>query len=307
MKGEIVMKKNLVPHSFFLKWPIFLAINAGLIMLDWYVLSSLFNSFSNENTEMILSGTLVLAVAIDGVPMVVAHILADRMRSKTISRICIIAAVMVFVTAVTGMGLMRIVNSDTIMQASDISAQESMDFFAAVEETTVTADNGMKQLNLFTQILFTLSPVFTSVLAFCLSCLRSQYKLRLDIQSLERHIEELNAEALTIKNSNLINNFEYENENEGQRMIGLNQALAEVDSINQNLKYTVRDIYADHWNVLIHVHNARRVPITASPVYYPQRLTAPSDVSFGFPVSLPDSGASNDPEPVYDPNYETDE
>lgn len=311
------MKKNLVPHNFFVKWPVFLAITAGLIGLDWFTFSSLFGAFSSDDSSMQICGALVLAVAIDVGPMIAAHFLADRCRAKIISRICIIAVAMVFVTAVTGMGLMRIVNSDTIIQASETSGQESKDLFAKAGETAVTAsadtvtaaaDNGIKQLNRYAQIIFTLSPIFTSVVAFCLSCLRSQYKLRLDIQGLERHIEDLNAEALTIKNSNLINSFEYENENEGQRMISLNQALAEVDSINQSLKQKIRDIYTDHCNVLIHAHQAQLVPITASPEYYPQRLSAPSEMQFSSAVSLPGSvGVPDEPGPRYDPEGETDE
>ena len=309
------MKKNLVPNSFFVKLPVFLTVTLGLIALDWYTISSLFGAFSSEDSSMILCGTLALAVAIDVGPMVLAHFLADRLRAKTIAVICTIACVFAYAAAMTGMGLTRIINADTIYHASDISWQEETDYFAEGDKTADDtsadngmSDNGMKSLNMCTQILFSLSPFFTSVVAFCLSCLRSQYKLRLDIQSLERHIEELNAEALTIKNSNLINNYEYENENGSQRMIDLTQSLAEVDSMNQILKQKIRDIYTDHWNVLIHVHQAQLVPITASPEYYPQKLTAPAGGSFGFKVSLPDSRAEADePAPDYVPGGEADE
>lgn len=309
------MKKNLVPHSFFVKLPVFLTVTLGLIALDWYTISSLFGAFASEDISMIMCGTMALAVAIDVGPMVLGHFLADRLRAKTIAVICTIACVLAFAAAMTGMGLTRIINADTIYHASDISWQEDTDPFAEGDKTTedTSADNGMKSLNMCTQIIFSLSPFFTSVVAFCLSCLRSQYKLRLDIQKLERHIEELNAEALTIKNSNLINNYEYENENESQRMIDLTQSLAELDSMNQILKQKIRDIYTDHcnglhWNALIHVHQAQLVPVTASPEYYPQKLTAPAGESFGFKVSLPDSRAeADDPAPDYVSGGEADE
>ena len=96
------MKKNLVPHSFFVKLPVFLTVTLGLIALDWYTISSLFGAFSSEDSSMILCGTLALAVAIDVGPMVLAHFLADRLRAKTIAVICTIACVFAFAAAMTG-------------------------------------------------------------------------------------------------------------------------------------------------------------------------------------------------------------
>lgn len=300
------MKKNLIPHNLFLSFPVFLAINVGLILLDWKVLNSLFVTFSNEDTDTIRSGTMVLAIAIDATVMLIAHILAERFRNAILSKICVVALILAFGTAVTAMGCMRIMNADTIFESADVSSSESTDYFAENEEsapagsgTVAEADSGMKRLNFFTQILFTLSPIFTSVVAFCLSCLRSQYKLKLDIQKTERHIEALNAEAMTIQNANIINDFEAEDD--GRRLIRLNECLAEINNDNQRLKREVREIYMSHWHVPEHIHYARSIAMTASPAYYPSRLTAPSENPSSapvFPADRPDMDKTDSDEDV---------
>lgn len=283
------MKKNLIPHSLFLNLPVFLAINVGLIWLDWNVLSSLFVTFSNEDVDTLSSGTLVLAIAIDATVMLIAHILAERFRSSALSKICIVALILAFGTAVTAMGCMRVMNADAIFDSADVGSSDSTDYFSEAKEpasagpdTETEADNGMKRLNLFTQILFTLSPIFTSVVAFCLSCLRSQYKLKLDIQKTERHIGELNSEALAIKNAVILNDFEAEDN--GHRLTRLNECLADADNYNQRLKRAVREIYMSHWHVPEHIHYARSIAVTAAPVYYPSKMTALPEASPSAPV-----------------------
>ncbi len=310
------MKKNLIPHSIFLSLPVYLAINIGLIVLDWFVLYSLFATFSNDNEETIYSGALVLAIAIDATVMLIGHICGERLRNSTLSRICVVFLILAFGTAATAMGCMRLMNSDAISDSAPVvSSDGSIDYFASSpaddtepEADKSGADDRVKRLNLFTQILFTLSPIFTSVVAFCLSCLRGQYKLRLDIQKKEREIEELNAEALAIKNAMLMN--ETEAQDDGKRLVSLNNCLSEVDNLNQSLKEKVREIYMSFWNIPEHIHYAQNIAVTASPLYYPSRLAAlpekpPAPV---FPADVPDREESDAEAPEErEEGYEDDE
>ena len=201
------------------------------------------------------------------------------------SRLCITFGIIAFLSALTILGLLRMSDPEVFFD----NGTDNFSVFGSAPVVETEVSSSMKTVHFFTQLLYTITPVFTSVIAFSLGVLRSQYRFLLGIQKLENRRAKLEDEYLTVQNSLIMNDFN--DENNSKTEMQFKNILDEVDNLNQLMKHEVRNIYIDECDSILDRHEAGNLPVTASPEYIPQFVETNINTNPNLP---PGNGADFD-------------
>ena len=278
-------RANLVPHSVFAKFPVFIAVTVGLIVMDFVILNSTFDFFSGDQAWLQYLTAGGIALAIDFIPIIIGELLPRYFRRQTMSRLCITFGIIAFLSALTILGLLRMSDPEVFFD----NGTDNFSVFGSAPVVEKEVSSSMKTVHFFTQLLYTITPVFTSVIAFSLGVLRSQYRFLLGIQKLENRRAKLEDEYLTVQNSLIMNDFN--DENNSKTEMQFKNILDEVDNLNQLMKHEVRNIYIDECDSILDRHEAGNLPVTASPEYIPQFVETNINTNPNLP---PGNGADFD-------------